>query len=159
MTKKINSEYKINDNNSFIITMGTSNKKVPEIIYSVLSTYITPNCDDYDESIFDELSKIIKKMLTPMIRQYGLCEKDIIVVTDVATSRISYYKPSYFDTEIYFKIKKDIISSKEKKFKDISEEIYNTYIKTIASKIEEIMVQNGFDLSKSKNKAEAVAIY
>jgi hypothetical protein len=42
--------------------MGTANKKNPEVIYSVLSTYITPNTDEIDESIFDIVSKNTKRV-------------------------------------------------------------------------------------------------
>ena len=40
MAKKINSEYIIENNSEFIVTMGTSDKKNPEVIYSIISTYI-----------------------------------------------------------------------------------------------------------------------
>ena len=61
MAKKINSEYKITDNENFTVTMGTYNKKMPEVVYSILSTYITPNNDDVDENFFNEVPKNIKK--------------------------------------------------------------------------------------------------
>ena len=113
MAKKINSEYKVNnDNKSIIVTMGTSNKKNPEVIYSVLSTYITPNSDDFDEEIFNEVPKRIKRNLKNSISQLGICEKDVIVVTDVATSRMFCGKQSYFDMQIYFKPQKDVLTLK-----------------------------------------------
>ena len=88
-----------------------------------------------------------------------MCEKNVIVVSDVATSRMLYGKQSYFDMQIYFKPQKDILLSKNRKFKDISEDIYNTYVKDIANNIELSLRTNGFLTSKNKNKRVSKAIY
>lgn len=160
MAKKINSEYKVNnEDNSFIVTMGTSNKKNPEVIYSILSTYITPISEEINEEFFEEVPKNIKRNLKSTISKYGLCEKDVIVVSDVATSRMLYGKQSYFDMQIYFKPQKDILLSKNRKFKDISEDIYETFVKDIANNIEISLHTNGFLTSKNKNKRVSKAIY
>ena len=160
MAKKINSEYKVNnEDSSFIVTMGTSNKKNPEVIYSVLSTYITPNSEEINEEFFEEVPKNIKRNLKSTISKYGLCEKDVIVVSDVATSRMLYGKQSYFDMQIYFKLQKDILLSKNRKFKDISDDIYETFVKDIANNIEISLHTNGFLTSKNKNKRVSKAIY
>jgi hypothetical protein len=151
MIKKINSEYKVNNTSPFTVTMGTANKKNPEVIYSVLSTYITPNTDEIDESIFDIVSKNTKKSLKNSIMKYGLCENNIIVVSDVAANRMLKGKQSYFDMQIYFKPQKNIPTLKNKKFKDISDSIYNTYVKNIVSDIESTLKTNGFTMSKNKN--------
>lgn len=160
MAKKINSEYKVkNEDSSFIVTMGTSNKKNPEVIYSVLSTYITPSSEEINEEFLEKVPKNIKKNLKSTISKYGLCEKDVIVVSDVATSRMLYGKQSYFDMQIYFKPQKDILLSKNRKFKDISEDIYKTFVKDIANNIEISLNTNGFLTSKNKDKRVTKAIY
>lgn len=160
MIKKINSEYKINEENSpFVITMGTSNKKNPEIIYSILSAYITPNDMDFDENIFDEMSKNIKKTIKTILFNSDICERDIIVVTDVATNRMTYNKQSYFDMQIYFKPKRSALLNSDKKFKNISDKIYVTYVKNIISIIEKHLQKGKFNMSKTKNKAQEIAIY
>ena len=151
MIKKINSEYKVNNSSPFTVTMGTANKKNPEVIYSVLSTYITPNTDEINESIFDIVSKNTKKSLKNSIMKFGLCENNIIVVSDVAANRMLKGKQSYFDMQIYFKPQKNIPTLKNKKFKDISDSIYNTYVKNIVSDIESTLKTNGFTMSKNKN--------
>ena len=151
MVKKINSEYKVNNTSPFTVTMGTSNKKNPEVIYSVLSTYITPNTDEINESIFDIVSKNTKKSLKNSIMKFGLCENNIIVVSDVAANRMLKGKQSYFDMQIYFKPQKNVPTLKNKKFKDISDSIYNTYVKNIVSDIESTLKTNGFTMSKNKN--------
>ena len=160
MAKKINSEYKVNnEDSSFIVTMGTSDKKNPEVIYSVLSTYITPSSEEINEEFLEKVPKNIKKNLKSTISKYGLCEKDVIVVSDVATSRMLYGKQSYFDMQIYFKPQKDILLSKNRKFKDISEDIYETFVKDIANNIEISLNTNGFLTSKNKDKRVTKAIY
>lgn len=151
MVKKINSEYKVNNTSPFTVTMGTANKKNPEVIYSVLSTYITPNTDEINESIFDIVSKNTKKSLKNSIMKFGLCENNIIVVSDVAANRMLKGKQSYFDMQIYFKPQKNVPTLKNKKFKDISDSIYNTYVKNIVSDIESTLKTNGFTMSKNKN--------
>lgn len=156
MKKKINSEYKVNNTNSFIVTMGTSNKKNPEVIYSVISTYITPNTDDINETIFDTVSKNIKKSLKTSIREFGVCENDIIVVSDVAANRMLKGKQTYFDMQIYFKPQKNTLEANNKKFKTISDNIYNTYVRDIVNDIEITFKTNGFDMSKNKSKKENI---
>lgn len=157
MAKKINSEYKINnEDSSFIVTMGTSNKKNPEVIYSILSTYITPNSEEINEEFFDEVPKNIKRNLKSTISKLGLCEKDVIVVSDVATSRMLYGKQSYFDMQIYFKPQKNVLLTKNRKFKDISEDIYETFVKDITNNIEMSLRTNGFTTSKNKKIAKAI---
>jgi hypothetical protein len=152
MGKKINSEYKIDDNNYFTVTMGTYNKKTPEVIYSILSTYITPNNDNVDEEFFNEVPKNIKKTLKSRINSYGLCDNNVIVVSDVAVNRMFKGKQSYFDMEIYFKPTQETLKNKDKIFKHISNDIYNVYVKNIVNDIEKEFKNNGFIISKLKNK-------
>ena len=152
MAKKINSEYKITDNENFTVTMGTYNKKMPEVVYSILSTYITPNNDDVDENFFNEVPKIIKKTLKSRINNYGICDNNVIVVSDVAVNRMFKGKQSYFDMEIYFKPTQETLKNKDKIFKHISNDIYNVYVKNIVNDIEKEFKNNGFIISKLKNK-------
>lgn len=152
MAKKINSEYKITDNENFTVTMGTYNKKMPEVVYSILSTYITPNNDDVDENFFNEVPKNIKKTLKSRINNYGLCDNNVIVVSDVAVNRMFKGKQSYFDMEIYFKPTQETLKNKDKIFKHISNDIYNVYVKNIVNDIEKEFKNNGFIISKLKNK-------
>lgn len=159
MIKKINSEYKIDNNSSFTITMGTSNKKNPEVIYSILSTYIIPNTNNIDESIFDSVSKNVKKILKTKIGEVDLCEKDVIVVSDIAANRMLKDKQTYFDMQIYFKPQKKTLLENDKKFKTISNELYQTYIKGIVNDIENTLINNGFTTSKKKKNTKKQTIY
>jgi hypothetical protein len=54
--------------------------------------------------------------------------------------------------EIYFKPSQEILKSKNKTFKHISTDIYNVYVKNIVSDIEKEFKNNGFVISKLKNK-------
>ena len=152
MVKKINSEYKIKSNDSFTVTMGTSNKKNPEVIYSILSAYITPENEIFNENIFDDLTKRIKKDLKLSISKNNICNSDIIVVSDVASNRMVVGKQSYFDMQIYFKPQKTNIIYKNNNFKNISDVLYNTYVKNIVTNIEDVLKHNGFVTSNKKNK-------
>ena len=152
MIKKINSEYKVNDNNKFIVTMGTYNKKNPDVIYSIISTYITPKSENINDSIFNDISKRISKNIKKSINNIGICENNVIVVSDVASNRMLCGKPTYFDMEIYFKPQKNEIETN--KFKDISKTIYDTYVKNVLTNIEDVLTSNDFEISKYKNKVE-----
>ena len=59
----------------------------------------------------------------------------------------SYIKPQNYE------------KSKNRKFKDISEDIYETFFKDIANNIEISLHTNGFLTSKNKNKRVSKAIY
>lgn len=159
MAKKINSEFKISNDNSFSITMGTSNKKNPEVIYAVISTYVTPLTTEINEDLFLELEKNIKTQLKKQIASSNLCNKDIIVVTDIAANRMIYNKQTYLDIQIYFKPTKETLETRKKSFKNISNEIYETYIKDLVKNAEYILSTNDFSLSQTKNKMVHESIY
>ena len=61
-------------------------------------------------------------------------------------------KQSYFDMEIYFKPTQETLKNKDKIFKHISNDIYNVYVKNIVNDIEKEFKNNGFIISKLKNK-------
>ena len=159
MAKKINSEFKISNDSSFSITMGTSNKKNPEVIYAVISTYVTPLTTEINESLFLVLEKGIKTQLKKHIASSNLCNKDIIVVTGIATNRMIYNKQTYLDIQIYFKPTKETLETRKKSFKNISNEIYETYIKDLVKNAEYILSTNDFSLSQTKNKTVHESIY
>lgn len=159
MAKKINSEFKISNDSSFSITMGTSNKKNPEVIYAIISTYVTPLTTEINEDLFLELEKNIKTQLKKQIASSNLCNKDIIVVTDIAANRMIYNKQTYLDIQIYFKPTKETLETRKKSFKNISNEIYETYIKDLVKNAEYILSTNDFSLSQTKNKTVHESIY
>lgn len=157
--KKINSEIKIANNSLFSITMGTSNKKSPNVIYSVLNSYITPLNEEINEDLFLSLEKNIKKQLKPLLHTNNICEKNVIVVSEIASNRMIYGKQSYLDIQIYLKPTTETLLSQTYNFKKISTDIYNTYIKTIVKYIEGVIISNGFLLSPFKNKTAKKTIY
>jgi hypothetical protein len=153
MAKKINSEYSINNNTvNLNISLGTSNKKNPEVVYAALTSYITPTHEDFDEEYFLKFDKHIKSHLKTLFAQNSICYNDLIVVVDIATNRMMYDKPSYLDIQIYFKPKKEIILSCKNSFKTISETLYNAYVLDTVKYIERMLVEKGFELSKTKAK-------
>jgi hypothetical protein len=56
--------------------------------------------------------------------------------------------------QIYFKPQKNVLSLNNKKFKDISDGIYNTYVKSVVKDIEDTLKRNGFTMSKNKNNVK-----
>ena len=139
--------------------MGTSNKKNPEVIYAVISTYVTPLTTEINEDLFLVLEKSIKTQLKKHIASSNLCNKDIIVVTDIAANRMIYNKQTYLDIQIYFKPTKETLETRKKSFKNISNEIYETYIKDLVKNAEYILSTNDFSLLQTKNKMVHESIY
>lgn len=152
MSKKINSEYSIKTTNSnFNIVLGTSNKKNPEIIYTSLTTYITPLYEDFDELFLTRFDRVIKSYLRGLLTQNGMSINDTIVVVDIASNRMMCGKPSFLDIQIHTKLKKDILASNNANFKILSEMIYDKISLNVAQYIEHVLVEKDFNLSKTKN--------
>jgi hypothetical protein len=150
MTKRINSEYSINNISNFNITLGTSNKKRPEVIYATLTSYVIPTNEEVDELFFDKLNKSLKQYVKNIIQENNFCERDVIVIVDIANNRLSYSKPSYLDIQIYFKPKIETIIAHNNNFKTISEQIYHDYIVDIVKYASKLIANNGFLISKTK---------
>jgi hypothetical protein len=153
MAKKINSEHTIKNLTSNLnITLGTSNKKNPEVIYTALTTYITPLSEDFDEEFLLKFDKNIKTYLKTLFAQTNICYNETIVVVDVASNRMMYGKPSFLDIQIHLKPKKETLISHKNSFKTISEVIYNNFSLNIAKYVERMLTEKGFQLSKTKSK-------
>lgn len=153
MAKKINSEFNIKSNSlNFNIKMGTSNKKNPEVIYTTLTSYITP-LNDYDYNIFlSVLNKGIKKYIKTINAIKNKCERDLIVIVDIATNRLEIAKPSYLDIQIYLKPTNEVKLRHKYNFKNISEELYDNYIHDTIKYIEKTLSEYNYVVSKTKNK-------
>lgn len=153
MVKKINSEYKIkNDDNAFSVTMGTADKKNPEIIYTILNTYITSLSTELTTDGFLNIEKTIKKYINNLIATSNICNNNTIIVCDCAYNRIRNDKPTFLNVQIYFKVSNDCSLKFKHNFKNISNEIYNTYIKKITKYIENLLISNDLFLSKNNIK-------
>ena len=57
------------------ITLGTSNKKNPEVIYTALTTYITPLSEDFDEEFLLKFDK--KSWCTTILKKVIMCTTHI----------------------------------------------------------------------------------
>ena len=152
MIKKINSEYSIKNDDLINIKIGTSDKKNPEVIYTALSTYIVPLNEDIDEETISEFDNLLKKHIKNLIKTDNLCTKDIIVVVDAAVGRMSCGKQTFLEIQIYFKPSELTLKQYNKKFKDISTEIYKHYIINIISFIKNKLIEEDLTLSKIKSK-------
>lgn len=151
MAKKINSEYVVkNTISNFNILLGTSNKKKSDVIYTTLSSYITPTNEDIDEEYIVLLDKQLKKYIKSLFAQDRICEKDFIVVVDIATNRMTVGKPTFLDVQIYFKPLNGILIDNNYNFKKISEKIYQEYVLKIVKFLEREISEKDFILSKTK---------
>lgn len=146
ITKTINSE-KIFQNPNFKIKIGTTNKKNPETIYIQLGTYIKPLelMESYKEYIYN-FDKKTKKFISNLINKKQTCNKNFILITDIAEERINKDKKSYLDLQIYLKPE-----NKEKNnFKYLVKDIYNNYTLDILNHIQTEFDNNNFEYHKTK---------
>jgi hypothetical protein len=144
MKKTINSEQKYS-NSTFKVKVGTTNKKNPETIYIELGTYVKPlegmeSFSDY----FINFDKKTKYFINSLNKNKNICEKDFILITDVADERINKGKKSYLDLQIFLKPKKKEI------FKNIADNIYNDYITDIILYIKNELKENNIECYKTK---------
>lgn len=152
MAKKINSEYLIKTDESFNIKIGTSDKKNPEVIYVILSSYIIPLNDDVNEETIVEFEKTLRKYLKNLLIKNNFCTKDIIVVVDAAVNRMSYGKQTFLEIQIYFKPSEISLLKYNKNFKNISDLIYKNYIIDIINFTKANLTSEQISMSKIKRK-------
>ena len=156
MSKKINSEHKVDCACNFNVTGGTSDKKNPQIIYYSIGTYITPTKEMDYHTFMSKMEKAIKKEIKDVISERYSCYLEHIVVMEIAEKWIGLGKPSYLDFQIYFKPLRCVIEEEENDFRRLSDRIYNEYIIEILGRIQDYLWNGGFIHCKAKSKATAI---
>ena len=156
MSKKINSEHKVDCACNFNVTGGTSDKKNPQIIYYSIGTYITPTKEMDYHTFMSKMEKAIKKEIKDVISERYSCYLEHIVVMEIAEKWIGLGKPSYLDFQIYFKPLRCVIEEEENDFRRLSDRIYNENIIEILGRIQDYLWNGGFILCKAKSKATAI---
>lgn len=148
--KRIHSEIKLDDD-LFKVKICTTDKKHPDTIYVEMGSYISPN--DEEESYTDTISNISKSIRSyakNKIKTNPILTHDIILVTDVADERIKKGKKSYFDIQLHMKPTTDCLIANGDNFKNLSEEVYKTYVSKLLPYIKSSIIENGFSCSKVK---------
>ena len=144
--KTINSE-KLIQNPNFKVKIGTTNKKKPNTIYIELGTYITPTKDleSYKEYIccFD---KNTKHFINNLIDNKKTCDKNFILITDIAEDRIETNKKSYLDLQIFLKP----TNVEKNTFSYLVKDIYTNYVIDILNYIQKEFDYNDFEYHKTK---------
>ena len=149
MGRKINSEIKY-DNKDFKIKIGTTDKKKPESVYIEIGTYISPLSKkmNYLEEI-SYFEKSTKAYLKNKIKENNFFEKDnFITIIEIAEERINLNKKSYLEVQMY--LKNTFEFRKNKIFKDLSNEIYDCYVKDSTEYIKNELESLGFEYVKNK---------
>lgn len=144
--KTINSEKTFPDSN-FKVKIGTTNKKNPETVYIELGTYVKPTklMESYKEYI-NIFNKKTKHFISSLINSKNTCDKNFILITDIAEERINQNKKSYLDLQIFIKP-----FNKEKyNFNSLSKYIYNNYVIDILNHIQTEFEKNNFECHKNK---------
>ena len=152
MAKKINSEYTKSDSEYINILMGTYNKKNPDVIYTSLSTYITPISENVSEDTIINFEKDLRKNIKSLLHNDTFCGKNVIIVVDIPVNRMSCGKETFLDIQVYFRPSSENIVKYKNSFKEISEIIYNKYVISIIDFIYTSLNNENILMSKSKGK-------
>jgi hypothetical protein len=152
MAKKINSEYTKSDSEYINILMGTYNKKNPDVIYTSLSTYITPISENVSEDTIIDFEKDLRKNIKSLLHNDTFCGKNVIIVVDIPVNRMSCGKETFLDIQVYFKPSSENIVKYKNSFNEISEIIYNKYVISIIDFIYTSLNNENILMSKSKGK-------
>jgi hypothetical protein len=152
MAKKINSEYTKSDSEYINILMGTYNKKNPDVIYTSLSTYITPISENVSEDTIIDFEKDLRKNIKSLLHNDTFCGKNAIIVVDIPVNRMSCGKETFLDIQVYFRPSSENIVKYKNSFKEISEIIYNKYVISIIDFIYASLNNENILMSKSKGK-------
>lgn len=151
MVKKINTALGIK-NDSFKIKIGTIDKKNPNAVYVNIGAFITPmELRDSYTNDFISFQKDTKRKMLEIIAKNPICEKNTIIIVDIAESRITMNKKSYLDIQIFLKPTSETLSRVKKSFKTLSNEINDNYIQPfILPYIKDEINKCQFCLSKVK---------
>lgn len=145
MRKTINSVTKFKNEN-FKVKVGTTNKKKPDVVYIEVETYIKPLEDklSFHEYMLD-FDKKTKKFINKLIDVKKTCDKNFILITDIASERITKNKKSYLDLQVLLKPKE-----KNTPFKVIAQDIFDNYATCIIQHVENELLINNIECCKTK---------
>lgn len=133
----------------FKIKLGTLDKKNPTTMYLEAGTYITPvtEIESYKSEII-AIEKEMKMKTKELFSLLSAIDKEFILVTDVAISRISPDRGTHYTVQVHFKPAKYQLEMK-KSFKQLCTEFTRQYGASLPL-YREIIENHGFRCHKSK---------
>ena len=133
----------------FKIKLGTLDKKNPSTMYLEAGTYITPvsEIESYKSEII-AIEKEMKLKTRELFNLLSAIDKDFILVTDVAISRLSPERGTHYTVQVHFKPARYQLEMK-KTFKQLCTEFVKQYGAALPS-YREIIENHGFRCHKSK---------
>jgi len=146
--KKIKSEVKFSDD-IFKIKIGTIDKKNPEVIYIELGSYISPikEKESYKNNIFSIENKA-KTLLSDFLKNNPLCKRDYMLVSDIADTRMTKNKKSYFEIQIFMKPTDEAKASTN--FSGLVDKINDECVSKIVPCIKGYIEENDFECFKTR---------
>jgi hypothetical protein len=142
--KKINSEVKVNDEKSFKVTIGTTNKKFTDSIYVEVGSYIVPLFNnDYKKQMVD-VYKRTKRFVADKLSKSKLYGKNFILVDNIATDRMTQGKRSYYEIQLFLK------NLKPQPFKLAANDCKDEIVYDLVSFIKDAFKEEDFECYKTK---------
>lgn len=143
MIRRIATETDINVHD-FKVTMGTMDKKDPQVIYIECGTYVTPA--DEKKSYTDDVCNIKKEyrdIIKRMVSNNELFDDNYISTIEIPLDRISPKRKTYITFQYTLKQKE------LKSFTELTKEHYS-FIEKILEEFKGVLLNHNYIISKGK---------
>lgn len=152
MSGRIGCEYNIKDYDVFKVRVGTPDKRVLNVVYYEIETYMTPSSDiDDPRDFLVDFEKQAKQTLRNMLLLKKECFSDFIMVVEAAADRIRPCKPTFLTMQIFMKPREETVKTNKSNFRMVSGTVLRTYINDFMERVRTYMSDRGVLLSKTKH--------
>ena len=143
MIKKITTEKDLNLHD-FRVTIGTIDKKDPQVIYVECGTYIMPleNRKSYTDEIH-AIKKEYRDIVKKMVSNSDLFENNYICTIDIPIDRISSKRKTYINFQYTLKQVETI------PFYELTKE-HHLFIDSVLQQFKDVLISYNYSLSKGK---------
>ena len=143
MIKRITTEKDLNVHD-FNVTIGTMDKKNPQVIYVECGTYILPHEDKkYSMNEINDIKKRYREIIRKMVRETNLFEDNYICTIDFPSDRISIKKRAFLNFQYTLK------QVETTQFYELTKE-HHMFIDNVLTQFKDVLLDYGFSLSKGK---------
>lgn len=142
--KKINSELKLTNDESFKVIIGTTNKKISDSLYIEIGSYIKPTTKDNYKQQIENIYKKTKRFIITKLSKNNIYATNFIFVDNIATDRMIQGKRSYYEVQLFLK------NLNQQPFKLAAEECKKTIVNELVDFIKEALKEEEFECYKTK---------
>ena len=133
----------------FRAKIGTMNKKNPQTMYLLASTYISPTfgANDYKKNIVS-LDKDLKLSTKDLLRHGSIISSDFLMVTEAPIARVTPGHKVHYIIQVYFRpAEREMLEGKT--FKEISDD-FSVACSELCANFRDVVEKHGFKCTKTK---------